>query len=239
MSTQRQGLVYGLAAYGLWGLFPLYWPLLRRHPRDATGPLASGRLPDPPGVAAGEQVLQFGRTGARLRGFDLVAHQVVVHRPVDGAEDAEGGWPVDFQSGQHERQARMGVLGVVNEQRLLADLSDVDELQLTLGGHPDTALAVPAEPDGTAVLESDQVVVAGVRVLQSVVRAVVEDVAVLVDLYQGGAAVHRRRPQHRRQVPPIGVDRAGDEGGLRAERQRHRVERPVQRAHRAGLGDLA
>ena len=29
MSTQRQGLVYGLAAYGLWGLFPLYWPLLR------------------------------------------------------------------------------------------------------------------------------------------------------------------------------------------------------------------
>src|SRR5664280_3447669 len=84
MSTQRQGLVYGLAAYGLWGLFPLYWPLLRRHPRDATGPLATGRLPDPPGVAAGEQVLQFGRTGARLRGFDLVAHQVVVHRPVDG-----------------------------------------------------------------------------------------------------------------------------------------------------------
>src|SRR5659263_573740 len=29
MSTQRRGLVYGLAAYGLWGLFPLYWPLLR------------------------------------------------------------------------------------------------------------------------------------------------------------------------------------------------------------------
>ena len=24
----RRGLVYGVAAYGLWGLFPLYWPLL-------------------------------------------------------------------------------------------------------------------------------------------------------------------------------------------------------------------
>jgi chloramphenicol-sensitive protein RarD len=24
----RQGLFYGIAAYGLWGLFPLYWPLL-------------------------------------------------------------------------------------------------------------------------------------------------------------------------------------------------------------------
>jgi chloramphenicol-sensitive protein RarD len=27
-STSRRGLVYGAAAYGLWGLFPLYWPLL-------------------------------------------------------------------------------------------------------------------------------------------------------------------------------------------------------------------
>lgn len=28
MSEQRAGLAYGIAAYGLWGLFPLYWPLL-------------------------------------------------------------------------------------------------------------------------------------------------------------------------------------------------------------------
>jgi chloramphenicol-sensitive protein RarD len=28
LSEQRAGLVYGIAAYGLWGLFPLYWPLL-------------------------------------------------------------------------------------------------------------------------------------------------------------------------------------------------------------------
>jgi chloramphenicol-sensitive protein RarD len=25
---ERRGLLYGLAAYGIWGLFPLYWPLL-------------------------------------------------------------------------------------------------------------------------------------------------------------------------------------------------------------------
>lgn len=30
----RQGIAYGLGAYGLWGLVPLYWPLL-----DAAGPL--------------------------------------------------------------------------------------------------------------------------------------------------------------------------------------------------------
>ncbi|MEV6005584.1 EamA family transporter RarD [Streptomyces sp. NPDC051976] len=28
MSEQRAGLVYGFAAYGMWGLFPLFWPLL-------------------------------------------------------------------------------------------------------------------------------------------------------------------------------------------------------------------
>ncbi len=28
MVDERRGLLYGLAAYGIWGLFPLYWPLL-------------------------------------------------------------------------------------------------------------------------------------------------------------------------------------------------------------------
>ncbi len=28
MPESRQGLFFGVAAYGLWGLFPLYWPLL-------------------------------------------------------------------------------------------------------------------------------------------------------------------------------------------------------------------
>lgn len=29
MSDQRRGLLLGVAAYAMWGLFPLYWPLLR------------------------------------------------------------------------------------------------------------------------------------------------------------------------------------------------------------------
>ena len=49
----------------------------------------------------------------------------------------------------------------------------------------------------------------------------------------GGAA------QHLAQSLAVGVQRAADEGGLGAQRQRHRVERVVQRAHRGGLGDLA
>ncbi len=37
-SDERKGLIFGLAAYGLWGLFPLYWPLLK--PASATEILA-------------------------------------------------------------------------------------------------------------------------------------------------------------------------------------------------------
>ena len=29
MSESRRGVAYGVVAYGLWGLFPLYWPLLK------------------------------------------------------------------------------------------------------------------------------------------------------------------------------------------------------------------
>jgi chloramphenicol-sensitive protein RarD len=39
VTEQRRGLIYGIAAYGLWGLFPLYWPLLK--PAGALEILAS------------------------------------------------------------------------------------------------------------------------------------------------------------------------------------------------------
>ncbi|MEU1733608.1 EamA family transporter RarD [Streptosporangium sp. NPDC020145] len=29
MPESRRGILYGIAAYGMWGLFPLYWPLLK------------------------------------------------------------------------------------------------------------------------------------------------------------------------------------------------------------------
>jgi len=28
-SEQRTGLLYGIGAYGMWGLVPLFWPLLK------------------------------------------------------------------------------------------------------------------------------------------------------------------------------------------------------------------
>ncbi|MGH3416499.1 MAG: EamA family transporter RarD, partial [Actinocrinis sp.] len=37
-SEERKGFIFGVAAYGLWGMFPLYWPLLK--PATATEILA-------------------------------------------------------------------------------------------------------------------------------------------------------------------------------------------------------
>lgn len=39
MTEQRRGLIFGIGAYGLWGIFPLYWPLLK--PAGAMEILAS------------------------------------------------------------------------------------------------------------------------------------------------------------------------------------------------------
>ena len=39
-SRESRGVLYGLAAYGIWGLFPLFWPLLE--PAGALEILASG-----------------------------------------------------------------------------------------------------------------------------------------------------------------------------------------------------
>lgn len=105
----------------------------------------------------------------------------------------------------------------------------------------DDALGVflAAEEDRLAVFEADHRLLGPFLVLQHLERAVVEDVAVLVDLHQRGAGVVGRRAQHAREVLAVGVHRAGDEGGFGAQGERDRVERRVQGTHRRRLGDLA
>jgi len=58
----RRGTLYGAAAYALWGLFPLFWPLL--DPASALEVLAHRVLWSLLVVAA---LLQAGRTWARVR----------------------------------------------------------------------------------------------------------------------------------------------------------------------------
>jgi hypothetical protein len=63
------------------------------------------------------------------------------------------------------------------------------------------------------VLQRNQRCLRCIAALEGVERAVVEDGAVLVDLHQRRPAVSRGGAEHRGEVPTIGVDGAGDEGG--------------------------
>lgn len=65
MDSERRGLAYGLAAYLLWGLFPLYWPLLE--PAGALEILAHRVLWS--AVVVGVLLLARRRLGG-LRGVD-------------------------------------------------------------------------------------------------------------------------------------------------------------------------
>ena len=63
MSEARRGLLLGVAAYGIWGLFPLYWPLLE--PAGAVEILAHRMLWSL--VTMGVLVLALGRTASFRR----------------------------------------------------------------------------------------------------------------------------------------------------------------------------
>ncbi len=87
--------------------------------------------------------------------------------------------------------------------------------------------------------EPDLVVLALPLGAHGVEGAVVEDVAVLVDLDERRALVSGGGAQRLRHVRLVRVDRARHERRLRPERQRDRVEGMVLRAERRRLGDLA
>ena len=101
---------------------------------------------DGPGVAAaderGEPVAGLAGCGV-AGGGDLAAGAVVVRRPLDLAEDPDRrlvevagvGEPRD-----RERRGRVGVVRVVDQDRVLADVGDLDDLDATGLGVADQAL---------------------------------------------------------------------------------------------------
>ena len=107
----------------------------------------------------------------------------------------------------------------MHEQGVLADVGHVDDPQLAVGAHDDAVLVVGAEADRLAVHERDQHVGAvapwPVIVLEG---AVVEHVAVLVDLDEGGALVVVGPAERLLHVLAVHVVGAGDERRLGAER---------------------
>ena len=126
---------------------------------------------------------------------------------------------------------------VVHDDLVDGHVGGLGHIEAEAGLHH-AVFAVGAEDDRLAVADVDHPLL-GALLAQRVERAVVEDRAVLQDLDQRGAAVLGGGAQHLGQPVAVGVQRAADEGRLGAQRQRHRVERVVQRTHRRRLGDLA
>ena len=92
---------------------------------------------------------------------------------------------------------------------------------------------------GLPWLQGEGRVVADLLLAHVVEGAVVEDVAVLVDLDESGAVVRGGAMEDLLQVRAEDVDGPRDEGRLGAEGQARRVERPVDRPVRRRLGLLA
>src|SRR5205085_2196543 len=102
---------------------------------------------------------------------------------------------------------------VLIQSRLAPQLNDFGVRAV----HAYAFIAVFAEDHRLAVFKIDHVVGPTRAFGEVFKRAVVEDVAILIDLDEGDAFVPRRRLNGRAQVLHINVERARDEGRFRCD----------------------
>src|SRR5947209_15958248 len=167
---------------------------LQRPRREGTAVLSQDAFRAPSNLPGGTRVQKLGEVAGALSllGLDqLVLHGVAVGGTLDGAEHADGRGlerPA-CQTGQHEGQPRLVALLVVYEDLVLPDVGYVDDLGPALSVEDDAPRSVRTEADGLAVLEGDQHL--GPRLARGdlLEGAVVEEVAVLIDLDEGAALV--------------------------------------------------
>ena len=134
-------------------------------------------------------------------------------------------------------KARVCSLGVVDDQGVLPHVGDRDELKPAVGAPRRRA---PPRCRIESAARAQRIWFSSRWPLADRVEgAVVEDVAVLVDLDERRAAVGGGRAQGCGHVRLVGVHRARHEARLGPGRQRHRIERVVLRPERRGLSDLA
>src|SRR5205085_3889109 len=195
-----------------------------------------------PHVAAVDELFELAAPLARDGFLDLVRHQVFVGRALDVAEDADGlREGRELHAREHEGDRGVFLVRVVDEAvrfvqaRLAPQLNHFGERPL----HADAFVAVLAEDHRTPVLKIQNAFGSRGAFGEGVERAVVEDVAVLVDLDEGDALVAGRRLDDRPEVFDVNVYGARDEGRLRGDGERERVDRVVYDAHRRGLRLLA
>ncbi len=128
---------------------------------------------------------------------------------------------------------------VVDQHRVLSDVGHIGDTGLAALVEHHATLTVGAEANGLAVFQRYQhrrsVLLRG----DIGEGAVVEDVAILVDLHERTAGMVVRPTEGLHHVLAVHVVGTGDEAGLGAEREADRVERRVEGPERRRLGDLA
>jgi hypothetical protein len=106
----------------------------------------------------------------------------------------------------------------VEQQVILGDaLTQLDDLGIH-AVEANTLVAVLAEDQRLAVFQLDRGLGLGLAIGGVVERAVVEDIAVLVNLDERGTTVLGGALQHRAQVLDVCIDRTGDERPFATDR---------------------
>ncbi len=131
------------------------------------------------------------------------------------------------------------MLFVVYEKILLGDaVAELDDFEVE-AVQANALVAILAEDQRLAVLELNDVLAARVFFRDVRPRAVVEDIAILQNFHVRRALVGRGFFQRVLQVLLEDVDRARDERGFGADRERNRIERAVGGAVGRGFRFLA
>ena len=121
MSEDRRGILFGIAAYAIWGLFPLYWPLLEpagsgeilaaplpvepgRGRAGAGGPAAVGVGAPDAGRPAAARAARAGRRAHRRQLGRLHLRRQLPPRRRDGARLLHQ--PADHRAARRRRAAR-------------------------------------------------------------------------------------------------------------------------------------
>src|SRR4030095_16837022 len=120
-----------------------------------------------------------------------------------------------FHVRELEGVERARVMDVVDDEIGFGDtVTELDDFNIAIGGAADALVAISAEDERLAVFDLDDMLTARVFFSDAGPRAIIEDVAVLQNFYEGGAFVRRRMLQCVLQVGLEDVDGAGNESCL-------------------------
>ena len=143
------------------------------------------------------------------------------------------------EAAQRKRKRRVLAVRVVHQDRFGPGIGHIHDFQTSVAPLHHAPLVFRSKKDGLAVLKVDQHGCPSILCGDGVKGAIVEDVAVLVDLDEGCTLVRMGGSKGRLHVRPIHVVRPSHEGGFRSDCQADRIEGLVKRTERCRFRDLS